>query len=198
MRSTKTCVLLLALCGCGKVDPTPSPDAGGVKPLEVTAVDGGCPIVVEAWPLGAGTHVPVGTDLSWPSNPPSSGAHYPVWAAFQEFTSPVPRGYYVHDLEHGAVVFLYNCALWGGDCTRLTDALRQASASLPDDPKCSGGVRVRTVISPDPLLTDPIAAASWGFVYRAQCADLESLKAFAAAHYAHAPEDECANGVTTF
>lgn len=197
MRSTKACALLLALWGCGKAEPSTPSDAGA-QPLEVTAIDAGCAIAVESWAPGAGVHVPVGTDLSWPSNPPCGGAHYPVWAAFQEFTSPVPRGYYVHDLEHGAVVLLYNCALVAGDCAPFLDALRQAAAALPDDPKCGGGVRVRTVLSPDPLLADPLAAASWGFVYRAQCVDLPSLKAFAAAHYAHAPEDECANGVTRF
>lgn len=198
MHSREACALLLgALCSCGRPEPAPSPDAGE-KPLEVTTVDAGCPIAVEAWAPGAGVHVPVGTELTWPSNPPSSGAHYPVWAAFQEFSAPVPRGYYVHDLEHGAVVLLYNCALIGGDCAPVLDALRQAAAALPDDPKCGGGVRVRTVLTPDPLLADPLAAVSWGFIYRAQCVDLASLKAFAATHYAHAPEDECANGVTRF
>ena len=63
---------------------------------------------------------------------------------------------------------------------------------------CAAKVRVRTVISPDPLITTPIAAAAWGFVYRAECIDLPSLKAFAAAHVAHGPENVCGNGVTQF
>ena len=110
----------------------------------------------------------------------------------------MPRGYYVHDLEHGAVVLLHRCELLGSDCTAALEALRQTVASLPDDPRCSGGVRVRTVITPDPLIPEPIVAVSWGFIYRAQCVDLPSLKAFASSHYAQAPEDECANGVTSF
>lgn len=188
--------LTLCLLGCGA--PSPSPD-GGAGPLSSQRIDGGCAITVESWPLAAGTHVPVGSAISWASNPPSSGAHFPVWAAFQEFTTPVPRGYLVHDLEHGAVVLLYNCALVdAAQCEALREGLRQASAALPADPQCSAGVRVRTVISPDPLLAEPVAATSWGFVYRAQCLDLPSLQAFAQAHYAQAPENECANGVTTF
>jgi len=139
----------------------------------------------------------VGSVIEWPSNPPQSGSHYPVWAAFQEFSTPVPRGFYVHDLEHGAVVLLHRCDLVG-DCAPVLEALRQTAASLPDDARCSGGVRVRTVITPDPLIPEPIVAVSWGFIYRAQCVDLPSLKAFASAHYAQAPEDECANGVTSF
>ncbi len=197
MPSMKACAVLAVLTGCGAVRG-PGSDGGAGTPRSVTVLDGGCAITVESWALGAGTHVAVGTALTWPSNPPASGPHFPSWAAFQEFTSPVPRGYYVHDLEHGAVVFLSNCALAGADCTPVLETIRQAAAALPDDPKCSGGVRVRTVISPDPLITEPLVAVSWGFIYRAQCADLPSLKAFAAEHYARAPEDECADGVTRF
>ena len=199
MPSTKTWVAVLSvLTGCGAASPstTDAGDAGGA--LEVTTIDAGCAITVERWPLGSGEHVPVGTEITWPSNPPASGPHYPVWAAFQEFSSPVPRGYYVHDLEHGAVVLLSNCAAVSGDCTPILEALRQASASLPDDPLCSGGVRVRTVITPDPLITQPLVAVTWGYIYRAQCVDQPSLSAFVQAHYAQAPEDECANGVTQF
>ncbi len=187
--------LVLLLVGCGPVMSTT--DGGGDRPLSTTSLDGGCAITVESWALGAGTHVPVGTEIVWPSNPPSSGAHFPVWAAYQEFTTPVPRGYWVHSLEHGAVALLSNCALVNGDCAPVHEALRQASASVPDDPKCSG-VRVRTVITPDPLLTEPVVAVSWGFIYRAQCVDLPSLSAFVKSHYAQGPEDTCAAGVTQF
>ena len=186
--------VVASLFGCGKAPP---------MPLETTTIDGGCAITVESWALAEATHVPVGTDLKWDSNPPASGSHFPVWAAFQEFTAPVPRGYYVHDLEHGAVVLLYNCtrlegAESGPACELIREGLRQASASLPDDSRCGGAVRVRTVISPDWLTPTSVSAVAWGFVYRADCVDLPSLKAFTAAHYAHAPEDECSNGVTAF
>lgn len=185
---------LTTVLGCGYPNP---------GPLDASMPEGPCGVVVEAWPLETASHVPAGSDITWQSNPPCSGAHYPVWAAFQEFSSPVPRGYYVHDLEHGAVVLLYNCALVeggadGGACVALRQGLREASASLPGDRRCGAGVRVRTVITPDTLLTEPVAAAAWGFTWRGQCVDQASLAAFVAAHYARSPEDECANGVTTF
>jgi hypothetical protein len=193
-----------------------------------------------------GVHVPIGSQVEYDSNPPSSGPHYPIWAAFRVYTSPVPRPYYVHDLEHGAVVLVYNCALLNGggtdagdagnasdasDATHATDssdasdasdgssatdassdagaetcdqvvaALQAASDAIPDDPLCTQlneGVRVRTVITPDPLLDVPVAAASWGWVYRADCIDLPSLKAFAIAHYGQGTEDFCYNGTTQF
>jgi len=171
-------------------------------------------------------HVAIGTDVTYSSNPPSSGPHYAIWAAFQEFGTPVDRRYYVHDLEHGAVVLLYNCALLPGAadagapdagdasseaetsaeasvpsaCDALVQNLRQLMSSLPEDPQCNAdaGVHRRIVLTPDPLLTTPVAAAAWGWTYRAQCFDRGTLEAFARDHYAHAPENECLNGVTSF
>lgn len=155
----------------------------------------------------------LGTDVTYNSNPPSSGPHYPIWAAFQEYPDPVDRRYYVHDLEHGAMVLLYNCALLpdggaglvdGGDggtaCDALREGLRAAAASIPSDPLCANtpGVRIRYVITPDPLITNPIAATGWGFTYNAACVDMPTLIDFANKHYGQGTEPVCANGTTTF
>ncbi len=145
------------------------------------------------------THVPIGSTIQWDSNPPSSGDHYPIWAAYQEYTTPVPRGYYVHDLEHGAIVFLYNCGDAG--CPDVVKTLQAASDAIPDDPLCTSagqGVRVRTVITPDPLIEVPVAAAAWGWVYKAHCADLPTLRDFALAHYGQGREVLCGDGTTQF
>jgi len=146
--------------------------------------DASCFVEIDSPPLLPALHVPIGSSIEWDSNPPSSGSHYPIWAAYQAYTSPVPRGYYVHNEEHGAIVFLYQC-----------------DDAIPDDPLCAAagqGVRVRTVITPDPLIDVPIAAAAWGWVYRAQCLDLPTLTAFAQQHYAQSPEVLCADGTTQF
>ncbi len=205
-----TALAALTWLGCGKL---PSLSDGGL-------VAPGCIESVSTHPLLASSHVPAGSAVAWNSNPPSSGPHYGVWAAYQEFSTPVPRGNYVHDLEHGAVVYLYNCALLGGgsavdagtdggaaqgadagteNCEALVQGLRDAVAALPDDPRCaSTPVRVRAVITPDPLITSAIAASAWGFTYTSECLDLPTLEAFARDHYAHSPEDVCANGATSF
>jgi hypothetical protein len=60
------------------------------------------------------------------------------------------------------------------------------------------GVRVRTVLTPDPLLDVPVAAAAWGWVYRAECVDLPTLRDFVRAHYGQGPEGLCNNGQTQF
>lgn len=166
-----------------------------------TYLDASCLVQVEQPTLMSSfAHVPIGTMVDWDSNPPSSGPHYPIWAAFQAYTTPVPRGYYVHDLEHGAIVFLYNCG--SAACPEVVSTLQAASDSLPDDPVCAQqggpGVRVRTVITPDPLIPTRVAAAAWGSIYLADCADLPTLEQFAKAHYGQGREDLCSPGTTAF
>ena len=182
--------------------PGPGADAGCTSepPNLDAATEAGarCPAVIDSPPLMPGVHVPIGSAIPWCSNPPSSGQHYPIWAAYQAYDMPVPRGYYVHDLEHGAIVFLYNCGHAG--CPDIVAALRAAADAIPSDPICDAdaGVRVRAVITPDPLLDVPVAAAAWGWTYKAQCVDLAALTAFAREHYGHGPEILCANGTTQF
>lgn len=173
----------------------------GHGPPDASYPDASCHVQIEQPPLMSSfAHVPIGTMIDWDSNPPSSGPHYPIWAAFQAYTSPVPRGYYVHDLEHGAIVFLYNCGSAG--CPDVVSTLQAASDSLPDDPVCAQqggpGVRVRTVITPDPLIPTRVAAAAWGWIYLADCADLPTLEQFAKAHYGQGREDLCSPGTTAF
>ncbi len=162
-------------------------------------VPGPCEITVDAPPYLPGQHVAVGTHVDYDSNPPSSGPHYPVWAAFQTWSTPVPREYYVHDLEHGAVVLLYKCAAdAAGGCSDVVSGLEAVRAALPDDPLCDKAtVRVRVVVTPDPLIDVPVAAAAWGWTYRAKCLDVPSLIQFAKDHYGKGTEPVCANGVTS-
>ena len=121
----------VVLCGCGKP---------AAQPLEVTVIDAGCSIVVEAWGPQEAAHVPVGSELGWDSNPPSSGAHFPAWAAYQAFTTAVPRGFYVHNLEHGSVVLLFNCALSASDSSSQPASLRaqlKSKTTLPCSRLCT-------------------------------------------------------------
>ena len=147
-----------------------------------------------------GVHFEPDASIVWLTNPPSSGDHFGEWARWGIHTTVIPRGYWVHSLEHGAVVLLYNCAKLpaGTDCEPFKQALRDASAAIPSDGTCAAPVRVRTVITPDPLIDTAIAAVAWGAVYHSPCVDLPSLSEFAKANYAKGPEDLCAAGVTTF
>ena len=215
MRSGSVLAVLVALvpgavvASCGaREDVSPGapgpdasvPDSDAAVQDEPYFPDASCLVEIDEPPLLPALHVPIGTDITWDSNPPSSGSHYPIWAAYQAYTSPVPRGYYVHDEEHGGIILLYNCPDDGG-CPDVAAALQSVSDAIPDDPLCAAagqGVRVRTVITPDPLIDVPVAAAAWGWVYKAQCVDLPTLTAFALQHYGQGPEVLCANGTTEF
>jgi hypothetical protein len=142
---------------------------------------------------GAATHLPVCTPVDYPTNPPSGGPHWGQWAAFKQYTSPVPREMYVHDMEHGAVVLAYRC---DGACPDVTDFFGEIYETRPADPLCVAGGQVshRLLVTPDPKLDVPVAAAAWGATYRATCLDRESLVEFIDAHYGQAPEKICGQG----
>ena len=143
-------------------------------------------------PTGTSTHMALCTHIDYPTNPPSWGPHWPQWAAFKTYTTPVPRELYVHDLEHGAIVLAYRCK---SDCPDVVAFLQAAMDAVPADPKCDGSeARARLVLTPDPELEHPVAAAAWGATYTATCLDKASLAAFIAAHYGRAPEDFCSQG----
>jgi hypothetical protein len=209
VRSLHLCLSLFvfatAVVACSSSDD--SGDGGGATPSPSGPRDrtnvprrpaASCPVVIDAPQIVSAQHVPETEQLTYNSNPPSSGPHYPVWPAFREYATPVPRGYTIHALEHGAVVLSYKCDP-GPACTAIVDELRKAAAAVPDDPKCAGGaVRARIVITPDPLLDVPVAAAAWGWTYKAECVDQPTLTGFLKDNYGLGPEDTCADGRATF
>ena len=141
-------------------------------------------------------HITPCTPLTYATNPPSGGDHRPVWAAFEKYTTPVPREMYVHDLEHGAIVFAYRCTDAAG-CPDVVAALGSVFDGMAD-PLClsiPGNPPARVVLTPDPDLATPIAAAAWGQTYTATCIDVPSLRAFGDAHYGQGREELCTNGL---
>ncbi len=135
-------------------------------------------------------HFPPCTDITYPVYPPASGDHFDRWADFRTYSEPVPRGFLVHALEHGAVVFNYDCP---SGCPEVIAAFEAAIAAHGVDPACEG-VDARFIIAPDPELELPIAITAWERVYVASCIDAESITEFVETHYAQGPEDLCARG----
>lgn len=104
-------------------------------------------------------HVDEGTDVEYSTNPPTSGPHYSktIPAGFYspgEITVPFPESHIVHTLEHGYVVFWYNCSLLSGaECDQLMD---QINAVLDD----VGSAKV--IVFPWYTIDVPLVATSWG------------------------------------
>jgi uncharacterized protein DUF3105 len=165
---------------------------GGFAP---SAPVGVCKAVTQQHAIEGRSHVAICSYVDYLTLPPSSGDHYPVWAAYMTYDKPVPEGYWVHDLEHGGIVLSYNCGT--GGCAGDIAAAQRMMDAYGDDPLClseGSGVRHRFVMTPDPRLDVRFAASAWGWTLRANCFDADAFLAFAKAHYGQGPEMLCANG----
>lgn len=150
-----------------------------------------CPTTTMAVPILPAPHIAACTPITYATNPPTSGPHYPIWAAFKWYDAPVPRGFTVHSMEHGAVVFSYNCP---DGCADELGALAAFLDARPADPLCSAPLKARIIVTPDPLIDTKFAAAAWGAYYKGDCLDFAALGAFMDMYYAKAPENFCFDG----
>lgn len=147
-------------------------------PAAVTEIEGCAEPVGEPFCSEGAAHVKDGTTIVWQSNPPHSGPHYPMWQTWGEHPETVPRGNWVHNLEHGGIVLTYLCP---SECPEELDVLRQVIAERPD---------LRILMTSDPELgQEGFAAISWTWIHRFDTPDLATLLCFADQHEGNAPED---------
>jgi len=129
-------------------------------------------------------HIPVDSDPGqYNSDPPTSGPHYAEEARagfFENNNYQFSAGYLVHNLEHGYVIFWYNCNLL--DESGCTDLKAQIKTTMDD----LGGIKL--VAYPWPSLEVPLAMTSWGRLQRFETFDSEQAKAFYRANLNRAPE----------
>jgi hypothetical protein len=185
------CLSWLLLPACAPKDdgkPHPQP---AVTPLAEGEPTGECSAVLRSYLGATATHLPECSNIIYATSPPVFGAHYPVWAAYQTYDYPVPLGYLVHDLEHGAVVIFYDCPDGCADEVATAQAFVDA---LPDDPRCSSDVRVQVILAPAVGLGARWAASAWSYSLTADCFDAETFGQFYADHHARGPEDLCNQG----
>jgi len=102
-------------------------------------------------------HAEVGAALTFNHYPPSSGTHYSTSARWGVYTEPVPEGLFVHNLEHGGVVFLYHCA---EPCPELEKQFDDLYASAPPDSTFN---ERRILVTPYDAakMPAPIVALAW-------------------------------------
>jgi hypothetical protein len=172
--STLALAATLVACGGG----------GGSTPTDppTTGPSVGTPVANEGW-----SHVSEGSAVTYRSNPPASGSHYPVWLRYQEYTTAIPRGYWVHNLEHGAVVFLYRPDAPAAAVTALRDVFR----GLPNDPQCG---HPRALMTVDPLMPRAVAVVAADWLLDGDTVDAQRIRDFVAQHRNRAPENICSDG----
>ena len=124
------------------------------------------------------SHVPEGTDPgAYNSDPPTSGHHYPtpVYAGFYDEEqaadfNPFPAGYLVHSLEHGYVIFWYDCAeLQSGNCEDLKADIQRVMRRVGD---------YKVIGFPWPSIDVPVVMTSWGRLLRFEQFDPALAEAF--------------------
>ncbi len=137
------------------------------------ACDGVC--VEDTLPATSRSHVE--GEVAYPSYPPSSGDHDACWAEWGVHTDVVQPENWVHNLEHGGVVFVYAPDLAAADLAALTTLVEY----LPQG---------RALLTPASDRMDAlVAAVSWEHRILLGCYDGAALEAFFWANVAHAPED---------
>jgi hypothetical protein len=93
----------------------------------------------------------------------------------------------VHDIEHGAIVLLYR----PDAPASVVAELRQAYNALPNDPACGNK---RALMTPDPLLPQPVAAVAALKVMMADRLDPSWVRAFTDSYRGQGPEAICQDG----
>ncbi len=169
-------------------DPPTHPAAPPIAPFTE------CTVTTSTDTISGAEHRTPCDPIPYPAYPPSAGPHYSIWASFRTYAAPVPWGFLVHDLEHGAVVLAYHCEN-DADCDPVRAELASIVNDMGVDPVCRMEVNAtRFILVPDPALPVPIAAVAWRNVYEATCLDPTSLRAFVTAHYGMGPESLCVPG----
>jgi hypothetical protein len=133
-------------------------------------------------------HVPEGQDPGpFNSDPPTSGPHYAEEydAGFYEESSPesqvtYPEGYLGHNLEHGYVIYWYNCALLAE--SKCAELKKQISTSMADN----GGTKL--IAFPRASIDVPVVMTTWGQMQRFETFDEDLARKFVSANRNRAPE----------
>jgi len=112
------------------------------------------------------SHVAEGTDPGpYNSDPPSSGKHYAIqaFAGFNDVGDldsfgDFPAGYLLHSLEHGYVIFWYNCdVLSAAECEDMKDEIERVMGRVGD---------FKVIAFPWTSIEEPVVITSWGRMLR--------------------------------
>ncbi len=114
--------------------------------------------------------------------PPVFGNHYPVWRPPGVYDTAVPEGYFIHDLEHGGIVVLYNCP------SGCADAVNQLRGMLTSLPRSKDFNEVKFVVSPNSKIQHQFALLAWDYEKDLDTFDTDTVRAFYSEHLDRGPE----------
>jgi hypothetical protein len=140
----------------------------------------------EAIPIMVTSHITLDSDPgTYNSDPPTSGPHYAEEANAEFFDTNIykfPAGYLVHNLEHGYIIFWYNCGLLDeAGCTSLKEQIKTTMKDL-------GGRKL--IAYPWPSLDVPLVLTSWGRMEKFESFNADKAKAFYRTNLSRSPEPD--------
>jgi hypothetical protein len=108
-------------------------------------------------------------------NPPTSGKHCGNTLTCRVHDTEQNRCVWLHNLEHGHAVFLYNCPEGCPDVVASLDALRQEAG-------------LRAVVAPDSRIPHRVAALLWRRSWVSDTMDPQAVRCLLKHQDAEAPE----------
>jgi hypothetical protein len=133
-------------------------------------------------PTAGGIHVAEGTSIHYDYNPPSSGPHYPSPASWGVYPQALAPGTWVHNLEHGGIVVLYQCP---SSCAALQAQLQALYTQMPFDGQFQ---EKKVIFTPFPTLDHLLRVQAWGWTMPLDTVDTAAIDAFYREHVNKGPE----------
>jgi hypothetical protein len=135
-------------------------------------------------------HVAPPARVQYNHDPPTSGCHYSIAGAAPlnpgVYGQEIQPEYWVHNLEHGYVVILYNCPQ---GCPDDVQKLIAWHKTLPPDPAGQGVIKyAKVVVLPWHTMPKKFAAVSWDYYQGFDSLDISQIQAFYDDHVGHSPE----------
>lgn len=112
--------------------------------------------------------------IDYPDPPPTGGMHDQCWASWGVHDEPLAAERWVHNLEHGGVVLLYDCS---DGCDAEVARMQAFVTSHP-----------RTLLTAYAQLPKRFAMVAWDYRIVSDCLDDDVLATFYAEHYDRGPE----------
>ncbi|MET0283870.1 MAG: DUF3105 domain-containing protein [Polyangiales bacterium] len=147
----------------------PAPDAGSDASLDADV----CDTREQQLPVPTAWHVT--GDVVYTDLPPVGGDHNQCWANWGVHETELADENWVHNLEHGGIVFLYNCA--SGGCANEVDTMRVFVSG-----------RTQALLTPYAALPTRFAVVAWGVRLTTNCFDMPAFQRFYPQHVDNAPE----------
>jgi hypothetical protein len=173
---------------------TPSCTPDGTQPYGTTAPSTNAePAMGQPIDEMPHTHVAPPANVTYSHDPPTSGCHYSLGSG----TAPIAPGvydkhvdpeYWVHNLEHGYIVVLYNCP---SGCATDVARLKHWYDGHAPDPALPSEKKI--IVIPWETMSTPFAVESWDWFLPLATADTKQIDAFYQNHVDQSPESNQAS-----